>query len=262
MFSNEKRCIYGHHQLAEVICQLRFPQILSISANAPVDFQEAIRDTFPIYKQLKEIAAPKLTGTPGNMTLGKQESTTNYQFTSADGAWKVNMTDKFISLACARYTRWEEFANHLDKPLAAFIQIYKPAFFERIGLRYVNFFSRKALSLDNIPYTDLFNSRYLGLLSDEELKEGCFSRCSIDADVAIRGGCRVKVHAGPGIVKRNGQQDKEIKFIFDQDLYMPGNIPVNLSAGALQTLHLQAYSIFRGAITDTMHEAMGPESIE
>jgi putative pyruvate formate lyase activating enzyme len=42
---------------------------------------------------------------------------------------------------------------------------------------------------------------------------------------------------------------------------MPGNLPVNLSAGALQTLHAQAYSIFRGAITDTLHDAMEPEII-
>ena len=39
---------------------------------------------------------------------------------------------------------------------------------------------------------------------------------------------------------------------------MPGQIPVNLSAGALQTLHAQAWSIFRGAITDQLHNAMDP----
>ena len=41
MFSHEKRCNYQHNQLAEVICQLRFPEILAIQANLPVDFQEA-----------------------------------------------------------------------------------------------------------------------------------------------------------------------------------------------------------------------------
>jgi len=32
-------------------------------------------------------------------------------------------------------------------------------------------------------------------------------------------------------------------------------------AGALQTLHAQADSIFRGAITEKLHNAMGPEDI-
>ena len=47
MLSNEPRCIYENNQLADVICQLRFPQILAIQANLPVQFQEAIRDEFP-----------------------------------------------------------------------------------------------------------------------------------------------------------------------------------------------------------------------
>ena len=63
------------------------------------------------------------------------------------------------------------------------------------------------------------------------------------------------------MVKRNGQEDKEVKFIFDQDLYMPGQVPINLSAGALQTLHSQAFAIFRGAIRDMLHEAFEPEEI-
>ena len=65
--------------------------------------------------------------------------------------------------------------------------------------------------------------------------------------------------AGRGDFRGAGKEDKEVKFIFDQDLFMPGQLPVNLSAGALQTLHSQANSIFRGAITDVLHDAMEPE---
>lgn len=261
MFSNEPRCFYIKNQLAEVICQLRFPEILSIGVNTPVDLQETIRSEFPVYNALKEAPVPKVTGAPGNLSLQKQEPVTNYQFISADGVWRVNLTSKFISLACSRYTHWEDFAKHLDKPLAAFIKIYQPAFFERIGLRYVNFFSRKGLSLEGVPFSELFRPSYVGLLQENALAENTFTRCSVDADFAIRGGCRAKIHAGPGLVKRNGQSDKEIKFVFDQDLYMSGNVAVNLSAGALQTLHSQAFAIFRGAITDTLHNAMDPQPI-
>ena len=42
---------------------------------------------------------------------------------------------------------------------------------------------------------------------------------------------------------------------------MPGKVQVNLSAAALATLHDQAWAIFRGAITDTLHDAMEPEYI-
>lgn len=261
MFSQEPRCVYRNHQIGEVICQLRFPEILTIAANVPVQFQEAIRDEYPQYSTRMESPAPKISGAPGNFSLENQPQTVNYQFVSADGRWRVNLTSRFISLSCAAYTGWEDFAGKLDKPLAAFIQVYKPAYFERVGLRYLNFFSRKALDIEDVPFSRLFSSGYLGLLGEEDVVEANANRCSIDAEVTIRGGCKVKIHAGPGLVSRNGKSDNETKFIFDQDLYMPGNVPVNLSAGALQTLHAQAWSIFRGAITDTLHNAMEPEQL-
>lgn len=258
MFSNEARCIYRSNQLSEVICQLRFPEILSIGTNVPAAFQDAIRADFPQYTARKEMAAPKITGAPGNFQLENPPATVNYQFTSADGVWRVNLTSKFISLACSRYSCWEDFAQKLDKPLAAFIKTYKPAYFERVGLRYVNIFSRKDLELEGTPFKELISPFYLGILAEEDVQEAATSRCSVDMELAIRGGCRAKIHAGPGLVKKNGVQDKEVKFIFDQDLFMTGKLALNLSAGALQTLHAQAYSIFRGAITDPLHDAMEP----
>lgn len=261
MYSQEERCLYLNNQLGDVICQLRFPEILSIGANVPVAFQEAIRDEYPQYSAQQETPAPRLTGTPGNFKVENQPSTVNYHFVSEDGVWRVNLTSKFISLACTRYTSWEEFARKLDKPLAAFIKVYKPAYFERVGLRYLNFFSRGSLGLQNVPFSELINPIYLGPLADEEVSEVQSGRCTVEAELNLKAGCRIKIHAGPGMVKRGGQQDQELKFIFDQDLFLPGKVPVNMTTGALNTLHSQAFSIFRGAITDTLHDAMAPTSI-
>ena len=262
MFSDKKRCIYQNNQLAEVICQLRFPEILTIGANVPVAFQDAIRGEYPQYAAKSEMPAPKIIGAPGNLQLENQKPTVNYTFVSADGVWRVNLTSRFISLTCSRYTDWETFAKKLDTPLASFIKLYKPDYFERVGLRYMNFISRQQLDLQNVPFSELIQPQYLGILSDDEVAERNTNRCGVDAEVKIRGGCIVKLHAGPGVVKRNGQQDPEVKFIFDQDLYMSGNVPVNYAAGALQSLHDQAYPIFRDAITETLHNAMMPQSID
>lgn len=261
MLSHENRCIYRKTPAVEVICQLRFPEILTIAANLPVDFQEKIRDEYPGYTRRQDKPAPRITGAPGNFSLENQPDVINYQFTSADGVWRVNLTSRFLSLTATKYTCWEDFAKKLDKPLAAFIQVYKPAYFERVGLRYLNVISRKALGLEGIPFRDLIAPCYLGPLSEDDIQESASIRCSVDADLGIRGGCRVKVHAGPGMVKRSGQADQEVKFIFDQDLYMPGKVPLNLSAGVLQTLHSQAFSIFRGAVTDTLHDALDPDTL-
>jgi len=259
MLSHTPRYSYRMNQLGEVICQLRFPEILAIASEPPVAFQEAIREEYPVFLRRQDTPPPKISGIPGQFRLDNPPAIINYQFTSADGVWRVNLTSTFVSLTCTRYSSWEEFAARLDRPLAAFIQIYKPAFFQRVGLRYLNFISRSDLHLDGVPFSQLISPCYLGPLGEDDICETTVTRCTVDAEIGLRGGCRAKIHAGPGLLKRFGTQDKETKFILDLDLFIPGQLAVNLSAGALQTLHTNAGLLFRCAITDKLHEAMEPD---
>ena len=81
-----------------------------------------------------------MIGQPGAMKLEEQPTVVNYQFLTAAGDWKVNLTNTFLALATPVYTTWEDFARKLDEVLAQFVAIYHPAYFERIGLRYINGF--------------------------------------------------------------------------------------------------------------------------
>ena len=186
----------------------------------------------------------------------------NHTFVSLDNRWKLNLTKEFISLSTLSYEGWESFAQRLDLPLAQFIRVYQPAFFQRIGLRYVNLFSRMALELEGTPWRELIAAPYLGPLSQEDVDEERTGKSSVDFDTALDGSCRVKVHAGPGFLKQanpNAPQDKEPKFVLDMDLFMPGELPPSLAAGALETLHAHAEDLFQGAISQKLHEAMDPQ---
>lgn len=262
MFFDRDRYLYRKHQLVEVICQLRFPTILSISAREPADFQEAIRRDFPQYKRLLEQAQPKISGVPGNLRVEEGNRVTNYQFLSADGRWKVNLTNNFVALATPAYTKWEDFAAKLDLILAQFIPIYQPAYFERVGLRFINVFSRKALDLEGVPFRELLQPGYLGLLGEDDVREESFARSGQDIELAVSGGCRVKLHAGPGMLQRGTVKDNEVKFILDNDIFMNGKLPVAQCAPALQTVHIQADRLFAGAITQRLHEAMEPTLLD
>lgn len=138
LFSDRPRTLYRNRPAHEVICQLRFPSILSINQVEPAEFQEDIRDAFPQYARRQDL--PPIVGgqTP-------PPPVTNYHFLSEDGRWKLNLTKDFIALSTLYYPGWEEFARHLDQPLASFIRHYKPAYFQRVGLRYVNIFSAPSL---------------------------------------------------------------------------------------------------------------------
>ena len=197
MFSASERVLYGKRQLIEVICQLRFPTILSISAKEPAEFQEAIRAEFPRYARNLEKLPPKVIGQPGAMKLEEQPTVVNYQFLTAAGDWKVNLTNTFLALATPVYTTWEDFARKLDEVLAQFVAIYHPAYFERIGLRYINGFSRRALGLEGVPFRDLIQPAYLGLMAEDDVQEQSVQRVTQDVEMALAGGCRLKLHCGP-----------------------------------------------------------------
>ena len=262
LYSDSRRVHYDHHQLVEVICQLRFPDILSIGAQEPVVFQDAIRSMFPRYTAKKEQLPPKLTGmgTP-HAKLETPTPLTNYYFVSADGKWKLNLTRNFISLSTVAYSGWETFAKQFDLPLAEFIRIYQPAFFERIGLRYLNAFSRKALELSDEPWRALISPAYLGPLSQSDVDEKTATKSSVDAELTLGSSCRARIHAGPGFLKRNipgAPQDNEVKFIFDLDLTTSGQLDPRMAAAGLETLHAHSTPIFQGAITDRLHTALSP----
>ena len=151
---------------------------------------------------------------------------------------------------------WEDFAARLDQPLAQFIQIYQPAFFQRIGLRYVNAFSRRALGAEDLLWDDLIQPAFLGILGEPDVVETDVSKCALDVETALAGGYRMKMHAGPGLL-RGGKEDKEVKFILDSDFSAAGDLAADSVPAKLEDLHRYAVRLFRGAITPQAHEAMG-----
>lgn len=258
LFSEYTRFQYARSPLIEVICQLRFPAILSINTKEPAEFQEAVRRDFPRYAARQEQLPPKVTGagTP-NPQVEPQPPLTNHTFVSGDGHWKINLTKDFIALSTLRYTRWEDFALRLDKPLAQFIQVYQPAFFDRIGLRYVNAVSRKSLGLTDLLWDDLIHSPYLGILGEPDVDETTVTRSALDTELTLEDGVRMKVHAGPGLLN-GGKQDPEPKFILDGDISHSGSLTAERVPDTLDGLHQYAVRFFQGAITRELHEAMGP----
>lgn len=93
------------------------------------------------------------------------------------------------------------------------------------------------------------------------MDESRTQKCSVDVEFNLDSTCRAKIHAGPGMVKKNipnAPQDTEIKFILDMDLFMGGQIDPRMAAGGLETLHGHSTSLFQGAITDKLHSALEP----
>ena len=257
LFAPYEREHYARSPLAEVICQLRFPTILSIGANEPAAFQEQVRHDFPRYAVRQEQLPPRVVKRGNSAALEPQKPIPNYNFVSEDGRWKLNLTQNFIALSTLSYQRWEDFAVRLDKHLAQFIQIYQPNYFERIGLRYVNAVSRKALGLEGRLWDDLIQDQYLGILNQPDVEESEIAKCSLDVETPLVGGCRMKLRAGPGLVG-GGKTDKEVKFVLDGDFSAAGQLKAESVPEKPEQLHRYAVCFFRGAITEELRTALGP----
>lgn len=254
LLSDYEPCTYENNQLLEVICQLRFPPILTINEKMPADFQEEIRGDFPQFS----VRVENVPNGPGQPPANPPRTINNYHFVSADGKWKLNLTQNFIALSTIEYTDWRTFAGKLDKPLGHFIQRYHPAYFERVGLRYMNAISRKSLDLEGVPWNDLIQPAWLGVMDEEDVPEQAVLRSATEAEMMLPGNVRLKAHTGPGRVKRQGKDDGEVRFILDFDLSANGTIEGRQAVGVLDTLHDKANQVFQGAITIRLHEAMEP----
>ena len=98
LFSDHPRTHYRNAPAHEVICQLRFPSILTINSVEPADFQEAIRAEFPQYARRQDAAPPRITGLGSpNPKVEQQPPVTNHNFVSEDNQWKLNLTKDFIA---------------------------------------------------------------------------------------------------------------------------------------------------------------------
>ena len=263
LFSEHPRAHYRKSPLREVICQLRFPTILSINQTEPAAFQELIRGQFPQYARRQDQPAPRVTGlgTP-NPKVEQLPPVNNYHFLSEDTRWKLNLTQEFLALSTLSYPGWESFARVLDQALASFISIYQPAFFQRVGLRYVNVISRKELGVESTPWTELLQPAYCGPLSQEDLAEDRLTGTSCDWQIRLDSSSQAKIHTGIGMLKPprpDLPQDPEVKCVLDIDLSMGGNTPCTLSAGALETLHGHSTRLFEGAVTEQLRSVMDPE---
>src|SRR6266568_7415140 len=105
-FPEAQRVIYDAHPIEEVICQLRFPTILRIEGESPFQFQERIRDSYPLYKP--KPAVKLMEGIPKELAsfFGKELSLGNtpsgHEFISQDEKWTLSLTKDFLTLQCSK----------------------------------------------------------------------------------------------------------------------------------------------------------------
>ena len=257
-FPDAKRVIYKNNPLDKVICQLRFPPILKIDTKVPDEFQERIRDSFPEFSEKAEIKLPIFKSaqndTPAEITpMGNK----NYEFSSEDKVWTINLTRTFLALSTKKYERREDFRTHFKTPLQAFIEIYKPSVFSRVGLRYIDIIRRSDLNLTDIPWSELLKSRVLWLLGSSEVNRNIRSfqaQCEIELDDKTS-----IARVITGLV--DGQKPDEECFMIDTDFFTTNKTAISDVESKMDYFHIQGSRLIQWLITERLHNAMEPVNL-
>ena len=170
-FPDSPRVLFTRNPLDQVICQLKFPTILSISANEPDKFQEIIRNDYPVFAREVTEGLPKdiaaILRQVGGVT-GINESV-EYKFSSDGDSRIATLNKEFIALAELNYHKWDDFYTELEKIRTALEQIYRPSFYTRIGLRYVDVIDKQKLGIEELPWSELLIPEFIGTLKDENI---------------------------------------------------------------------------------------------
>ena len=257
-FEEFERVEYKTHILFEVLIQVRFPEIMRISQEEPVDFQEIIRkEGYPEF----DLDIRDLPSTLPN-ELEKNSSVKIFQFLSKEKDWKITLAKDYIALTCnENYKNYADFKNKLEKVLRIFYEIYKPSYFTRIGLRHKNMVNKTAFPYvkqgveDFIP-GHIFPELTTPIAKDIETlqKISQFNDGEMQANV-------VHVFAEVSGILKQKQFTNEKSYIIDIDCFLEskseGIENVLTKYDIFKRLN---WNIFQWSITDVLREAMEESS--
>ncbi len=262
-FPEYERILFRRNPLDRVFCQVRFPPILRIDAEVPAEFQERVRRTFPNFSERSEWNIDVPSALKGQIPpdiirqVFQSSGSRNYEFSSDDGNWKINLTRTFVTLNTERYERWELFKEKLQVPLEALAKAYSPDHFSRIGLRYVDVIRRSTLMVENQAWDQLLQPYISGILSLENIAPNVKdfeSRYEIglsDSESTVR------------IITKFVQaaDDAETYYVIDSDFYTTSKTKIESAMDKLDYFNVRSSRLIQWCISDVLRAAMQPEPL-
>lgn len=255
-----ERIIYARNPLIQVACQLRFPPILKISHQEPVEFQDEIRFQYPHFDGNKSQFPSEISQVIQQFGL-LQLNDLFYRFKSEDQMWQLLIAKDFITLTTSTYQRYEQFKKRFREAVEIFERIYKPSFYSRVGLQYQDLIIRSKLGLEDKSWSDLITERIASELYNPELSS---SLQSIMKNLILKTEHgQVNFNHGLVTVKEAGKDNEEVAYLLDADFYTEQKVERDGNVwNILDQFNKSARELFRWSISDILHDAMQPQAID
>jgi uncharacterized protein (TIGR04255 family) len=233
----------GRSPISEVICQIKFPLILRITRETPVDFQERIRDRFPEMEIERRV----------NIELDKSDPTALetkpaipiFRFKSEDRRTVVSLSAGFYALSTRAYTHWADFQAMLRQVHQAAREVYDLPYASRVGLRYVNVLkpgTTRAETMDAL--LDVLRPELTTLLQSRcwSMPEEMLSQLALVSD----DGTRLTLRSG----YQGDREGEGPSFLLDFDAYVERRTALDEVAALSNEFHDIIYRAFRWCIRE------------
>ncbi len=233
--------------LAEVIFQVRFPPILRIISQQPMEFQERVRDRFPLYEAEEGVVVHF-----GTVTVEPplQPQTRIFRFKSADEKTTISLATDFYAVSTTAYKHWSDFLSMISLANAAARDVYDLKFSSRIGLRYVN-----RLTLAN---TGVKTVRGLWRLLRPEITS-LVRQPLWGAPKEMLSQLTAENMDGEFLTSRFVYRDgTEPHLILDFDYYSEARTPMESITSHIERYHDTIYAAFRWCLSEKSILAFGP----
>jgi uncharacterized protein (TIGR04255 family) len=258
-FPESERLVFEENTLAEVICQLRFPPILSIVSEPPAAFQSAIRASYPLYRKEDPMAQlpSGITNLLGDLPFPRPADTVTHLFDSEDSKRTVSLASEFVAVTEREYVQWEDMNPEIERAQAALEEVYEPSFYTRVGLRYQDVVRKAELGFADRPWHELLNPAFTGMLGADPVREDV-TEIRSDCVVRLRPEEEAYVKVSHGFVEGSERQTYGI----DMDFFTTERRDSASVGDTLDDFHRQAGYLFRWAILPALRDALRPRPIE
>ena len=227
----------GDPPLDEVICQVRFPLDLRLLEEVPTQFQNRLRDRFPILEVERPLELEKDAARAGAAVDFRPPV---YRFFDSTRENTVSLSADFFALSTKTYGSWPAFASDLRLTHTAVKEIYGLSVASRIGLRYVNLIGPRFApdgAVDSL--FDLLRPELTTMFRTEVLP----SPLLVMNQVRVMANLEDKFAFRYGLSHRDGTDERVV--VLDFDHYAEGDITTEGLVERCERYHETIYRAFR-----------------
>jgi len=264
-FPKTDREIYKKNPLAEVVAHLRFPTILKIDAESPAQFQDLLRDKYPLYQQV--VASSQIPhNAPQQIKnliqgMGGAAGPKQHIFETQDKTFSIILSRESLAFKTTTYTQWSDFSTRFEEIRNHLEQIYRPNTYTRIGLRYVDVIRRSLLGLSKVPWSELIKPNVVGELGTPELGDNVDTmnsnlHCKLDSN-----NCFLTLKTGIALTEPNTTGQKEKCFLIDGDFHTHNPVEASNVKPTLDTFNRFSGNLFRWSIQPKLRDALEPQPV-